>query len=107
MTQSELIARYETAHGDLVAALDACDADAIMRCASAIEALSAQIAALGSIRSSNSDRGHLDQIRRINRAAAQRLRFMRDDMRNRIALLQGQSAPATYGVPAGFSPNRA
>lgn len=98
--QIDLLERLQTAQTDLIAALDASDIEAIQQSSAAVQDASKQLRDLGSVTTDPQSRERLEILKKMNRAAAQRLRFMQDHMSNRLSTLRGDTG-TTYATPYG------
>lgn len=94
--QIELLESLQTAQTDLIAALDASDVDGIRTSTKAVQNASKQLRELNNIITDPQSRERLEILSKMNRAAAQRLRFMQDHMATRLSSIRGDDASATY-----------
>jgi len=99
--QITILEKLQTAQTDLIAALDANDTNGIRTSSAAVQQASQQLRELGSITTDPQSREQLEILRKMNRAAAQRLRFMQDHISTRLSTLQGGDAGATYAASHG------
>jgi len=97
--QSDLIASFAAAQNDLVAAIDAGDTTAMLVATRALGAATDALRSAGALRADTGTRVQLEALLKTNSAAAQRLRFLRDQTGQRIGALGGSEAGATYRAP--------
>jgi hypothetical protein len=99
--QIEILEQLQTAQTDLIAALDASDAEGIRASSAAVHRASEQLRELGNVATDPQSREQLEILKKMNRAAAQRLRFMQDHVSTRLSTLHGSDAGATYAARYG------
>ena len=98
--QADLLERFADTQGALIAALDAGDTAAMIAHTRDLGGITDALRSQGVLRADASTRSQLDSLLRSNTAAAQRLRFLRDNAAQRITALSGADAAATYRAPA-------
>lgn len=97
--QADLLDRFADAQSALIAALDAGDTEAMIAHTRALGGLTDALRSQGALRTNASTRAQLEDLLKSNTAAAQRLRFRRDHVGQRITALTGHDASATYRAP--------
>jgi hypothetical protein len=99
--QIAILEQLQTAQTDLIAALDASDVDGIIASSAAVQHASHQLREMGSIATDPQTREQLEILKKMNRAAAQRLRFMQDHVSTRLSNMHGSDAGTTYAASYG------
>ena len=97
--EAGLLDRFADAQSALIAALDAGDTAAMIAHTRDLGGLTAALRSQGALRANVSTREQLESLLKYNTAAAQRLRFLRDNVDQRITTIRGQEAYATYSAP--------
>jgi hypothetical protein len=97
--QADLLERFADTQSALIAALDSGDTAAMIAHTRDLGGITDALRTQGVLRADTSTRSQLDSLLKFNTAAAQRLRFLRDDVERRVGSLQGEDA-ATYRAPS-------
>lgn len=98
--QADLLERFADTQSALIAALDSGDTAAMVAHTRDLGSITDALRTQGVLRANTSTRSQLETLLKFNTAAAQRLRFLRDDVDRRVAAIQGEEAAATYRAPA-------
>ena len=97
--QADLLERFADTQSALIAALDAGDTAAMIAHTRDLGGITDALRTQGVLRADTSTRSQLESLLQFNTAAAQRLRFLRDDVDRRVATMRGEEAAATYRGP--------
>ena len=97
--EAGLLDRFADAQSALIAALDAGDTAAMIAHTRDLGGLTDALRSQGALRANVSTREQLESLLKYHTAAAQRLRFLRDNVDQRITAIHGQEAYATYSAP--------
>ena len=97
--QADLLERFADTQSALIAALDAGDTAAMIAHTRDLGGITDALRNQGVLRADTSTRSQLETLLKFNTAAAQRLRFLRDDVDRRVAEIQGEEAYSTYSAP--------
>lgn len=98
--EAGLLDRFADTQSALIAALDVGDTAAMIAHTRDLGGITDALRSQGALRANASTRAQLDTLLKFNTAAAQRLRFLRDNVDQRITAIHGQEACATYNAPA-------
>lgn len=94
------VAKIQQAQERLIAALDACDAHAILEASGDLSGLIDEIEDISALYADAETREALEHVKRLSHAAAHRLRVLTDQTRERLQMLGVDEGPLLYGPRA-------